>query len=942
MQHRNRFSILTVVALLAASNAFAAEPPSPEGKPDAKGPPAAKKEQPEFPKFEEAMKDFTQVPVIEPDDKTQPLFTLWHNKKTDSLRAQIPGGLIGQQFMVASSMSGGPTATGFQLDDFLAYFEKMNKQLVLMRVDPRYVEGSSPVTDVIKRSYGGNDILKTIPIITMQGGDAIIDLDGLFKADFSGIGRMGGGGINPGLSKWSEFKVFPNNIELSVDLAFMRGSSGRRMAFHYSLSRIPKDDGFKPRVADDRLGYFMTVRKDWNKKQSAKTLFDRYINRWNLQKSDESAELSPVKVPITWYIEKTVPIKYRRYVKEGILEWNKAFEKCGFLDAIVVNQQENDRERFGNFDPEDSRYNFFRWIVTGRGFAMGPSRANPLTGQIFDADIVFDDAMARHYVSDYERLSGGEESWEPYNPILEDFFKRNPRWAHRTPWENLLPNLKLQEDPDAELRLNLMKYMAERGRPMCECSAGMARQIDFANVAMESKGLGRNNEEFIGQIIKEVVMHEVGHCLGLRHNFKASTWLSMDEIAKQNKAGEPNVGSVMDYNPPVVSVRGSEQGSFTTRSIGPYDYWVIEYGYRPVGKPYKNEEEMLKAIASRSAEPGLAYSTDEDTMSIISPDPLSNRFDMGKDCIDYARHQIKLTDNLLEDIDTWAVQDGESYNQLRRAFTRVFGEKARASSFVARFVGGQYVNRGHKGDKDAVSPLTNVEAAKQREAVAFVAENIFAEGAWKVKPELLAKLGPGHQQHWDSEEFNLRKEFNIHDVVNGAQYQCLFNLMNPFAIGRIHDNEVKFTEDEEAYTLAEHIRTVTDSIWSELDQSERKGTDRKPYINSFRRNLQRDQLSMLLDLVLSDPGGIVPADANAIARLTVSKLSDKVGKLLKTGDLDTASEAHLIDVKKRIDKALEAQYMVGGGGGGMGGVFFFRPTPSGAEAQETITILPRE
>ncbi len=941
MQHRHRIAMWTLVALLAAGpmNAWAAEPGAPEGKPEPKGPPAAKPEQPEYPKFEEAMKDFTQVQVIEPDDKDQPLFTLWHNKKTDALRAQIPAGLIGQQFMIASSMSGGPTATGFQLDDFLAYFEKMNKQLVLMRVDPRYVEGSSPVTDVIKRSYGGNDILKTIPIITMQGGDAIIDLDSVFKNDFSEIGGMGGGAINPGLSKWAEFKVFPKNVELSVDLAFMRRGAGRRMQFHYSLSRIPKGDGFKPRAADDRVGYFMTVRKDWNKSPASKTLFDRYINRWNLQKSDDSAELSPVKEPITWYIEKTVPIKYRRYVKEGILEWNKAFEKCGFLDAVVVNQQENDRDRFGNLDPEDSRYNFFRWIVTGRGFAMGPSRAHPLTGQIFDADIVFDDAMARHYVSDYERLTGGEDSWDGYNPLLENFFKSHPQWAHRTPWENLLPNLKLQEDPDAELRLNLMKHMSQRGKPMCECSAGMARQIDFANVAMESKGLGRNNEEFIGQIIKEVVMHEVGHCLGLRHNFKASTWLTMDEIAKQNQAGEPNVGSVMDYNPPIISARGSEQGSFTTRSIGPYDYWAIEYGYRPVGKPHKSEEDMLKAITSRSQEPGLAYATDEDVMSILSPDPLSNRFDMGKDCMDYAKHQIKLTESLLEDIDKWAVKDGESYNRLRRAFTRVFSEKARASAFVARFVGGQYVNRGHKGDKDAASPLTNVEAAKQREAVKFVAENIFAEGAWKVKPELLAKLGPGHQQHWDSEEFDLRKEFNIHDVVGGAQYQCLFNLMNPFAIGRIHDNEVKFNDGEEAYTLSEHIRSVTDSIWGELDQSERKGTDRKPYINSFRRNLQRDHLGMLLDLVLSDPGGIVPADANAIARLTVAKLSEKVGKELKSGDLDTASEAHLTDVKKRIDKALEAQYMVGGGGAGGGGFFFFRPTP---DKSETITILPQQ
>jgi len=939
MQHRRHVPILTAVAFALAGFSAIARAQAPEAKPPQPAKPEAgpKPEQPEFPKFEEAMKDFTQVAQNDPDEKAQPLFTLWINKKTDSLRAQIPGGMMGQQFLVATSMSGGPTATGFQLDDFLAYFEKNNKQLVLMQVDPRYVEGNSPVTDVIKRSYGGNVILRTCPIITMQGGDAIIDLDALFKGDFSEVGGMGGGAVNPGLSKWLEYKVFPSNIELSVDLAFMRRGAGKRMQFHYSISRIPKGEGFKPRAADDRIGYFMTVRKDWNKPQAATTLFDRYINRWNLQKSDESAELSPVKEPITWYIEKTVPIKYRRFVKEGILEWNKAFEKCGFIDAVVVNQQEDDAARFGKLDPEDSRYNFFRWIVTGRGFAMGPSRANPLTGQIFDADIVFDDAMARHYVSDYQKLTGGEESWDAYNPILSDFFKNHPRWAFRTPWENLLPNVRISEDPDAEFRTNLMKHMAERGRPMCECAVGMCQQIDFANVAMESKGLGRNNDEFIGQIIKEVVMHEVGHCLGLRHNFKGSTWLTMDEIEKHKQAGEPNVGSVMDYNPPIVAVRGEDQGSFTTRSIGPYDYWAIEYGYRPVGKPYKNEEEMLKTIAGRSAEPGLAYSTDEDTISVLSPDPLSNRFDMGKDCIEYAKHQVKLTENLLEDIEKWSVKDGESYNRLRRAFIRVFTEKARASAFVARFAGGQIVNRDHKGDKDARNPLCNVEAAKQREAVKFIAENIFSEKAWNVKPELLSKLGPGRQQHWDSDEFDLRQEFNIHDVVASAQYNCLFTLMNPFAIGRIYDDEVKFTNDEDAYTLAEHMTSLTAAIWSELDQNDHKGTDRKPLINSYRRNLQRMHLDMLMNLVLSDPGGIVPADANALARLTVAKLSERIGKVLKSGDADIATEAHLTDVKKRIDKALEAQYVVGGGMGS-GGLFFLQPTQTQGE---TVTVLPK-
>jgi len=154
------------------------------------------------------------------------------------------------------------------------------------------------------------------------------------------------------------------------------------MLMSYSLSTIPESSkNYKPRKADDRVGYFLTTRLDWQKDYKQDTLFDRYINRWHLEKRDPSLKLSAPKNPIVWYIEKTVPVQYRRWVKEGILEWNKAFEKCGYLDAIEVVQQEDYDPRTKDLDPEDVRYNFFRWIVTGRGFAM-PAASNCLSRMI--------------------------------------------------------------------------------------------------------------------------------------------------------------------------------------------------------------------------------------------------------------------------------------------------------------------------------------------------------------------------------------------------------------------------------------------------------------------------------------------------------------------------------------------------------------------------------
>jgi hypothetical protein len=920
------FAALGLISLTA----FAGPPPA------APKPPQAAEQKPDFPPFDEIMKDYAEVPTAEP-----PFFTILHNKKTDSLRAIIPSSMIGQKFLIASSMAGGSVATGFQLDHFLAYFDRMDKNLVLMRVDPRYVEGGNePVADVIKRSYGNDEIMRTIPILSVRGSDPVIDLDQLFKSDFSSIGGWGLGSVNPTLSKWAKYKAFPQNIELEVDLALMRGNDGgRRTLFHYSISKIPdSSSAYKPRLADPRVGYFMTVRKDWSKEAKAPTLFNRYINRWLLEKRDPTADMSAPKNPIVWYIEKTVPLKYRRWVKEGILEWNKAYAKCGFLDAIEVKQQEDYDAGTKDLDPEDVRYNFFRWIVTGRAFAMGPSRDHPLTGQIFDADIVFDDSMARAYVASYERLSGGENSWRPYEPIVDEFFKAHPEWLFHTSLEKLLPTVALQQDPDREFRENLMEHMFKRGRPICECASGMADQLQFAGIALEAKGLGRNDDDFIGQIIKEIVMHEVGHCLGLRHNFKGSTWLPMNEVEDQTATGEANVGTVMDYNPPIISARGKTQPNFVTRTIGPYDYWAIEYGYRPVGGQYKGEDEMLKKIASRSGEPGLDYGTDEDTMSFISPDPLSNRYDMGREVTEFANRQVDLMSNLLTDISDWSVKDGESYSRLRKTFLRVLGERARVCDYVARFVGGQIINRDYKGDPSARKPIQVVDAKKQHEALEFVCKRVFAEDSYNISPKLLSLLAPGRQGHWDSDDFDFQVEFNVHDVVAGNQYGCLLQLMNPFTINRIHDNQVKFEDDAEVYTLSEHLKGLTNSIWSELDDTHREGTDRKAFINSFRRNLQRNHLEMLMNLVLTDPDGTVPADANAIARNCVARLSDKIGKTLKSAKLDDTSEAHLIDVKKRIDKALEAQYSIGGMR--MSDLMFFFREAAKQKDAKPVSVLP--
>ena len=436
----------------------------------------------------------------------------------------------------------------------------------------------------------------------------------IFMSDDAGIGSAIGTGFSfqSDRSTWAMVKPLKDNLELEVAAVYTGRSSvetvpnsrGVQVHVHYSVRELPKvgSNGYKPREADDRIGYFLTVIKDFSDKAEDEH-FVRYINRWNLQKKDDKAELSPPKEPIMFYIEKTAPVALRPTIEAGILEWNKAFEKIGFANAIRV-QNEEDLEAQVNLDidPEDVRYNFFRWITADAGFAMGPSRVNPRTGQILDADIIFDARFLNYWKQDYELFTD------------EDAARLHPNW---TPL-------------DEAAHGGMVPTSRHLHTAACRFGHQMQQQMGFAAALMTARGDlaadGKLPKEFIHQGLKEVVMHEVGHTLGLRHNFKASTWKSLNEIREKGASPtEPIVASVMDYSPANIAATKETQGLYYSQTLGPYDVWAIEYGYKPFAS---DETKELAAIAARSGEPGLDYATDEDTRSSDS-DPLSNRFDLG-------------------------------------------------------------------------------------------------------------------------------------------------------------------------------------------------------------------------------------------------------------------------------------------------------------------------
>jgi hypothetical protein len=877
------------------------------------------KDKDDFPKFDEVVKDM---------EVSEGFFTLYYDKKKDTVLARIPKSLLSDPFLISVSIPKGPGFASSMVAGGAVYWERMDKKLVLMEAETRFRDGKgSTVEDVINRTYT-DSIIRALDIKTeAPGGDPVIDLDDLLKRDLIGLGdAYGGRNMDASLSRWSTRKAFPDNVELAVDAALMsRGAEdGIIAAQHISCSKLPKDNGYEPRDADDRIGFFLTVQKDWTADHSDKTVFKRYCNRWHLEKQDPKADESPVKDPIVFYIEKTVPVKFRRYVREGILEWNKAYEKLGLLNAVQVRQQ-TDTNEFKDLDPEDVRYNFFRWIVTGRGFARGPSRVNPFTGQILDADIVFDDSMARFYVHEFDLL--GPRAYGNFNdPVVEEFHQRNPEFE-RTSWlSELTPNFMegrhlhglTEEEWTRPTSDRILGFQDEHP---CEMGEGMIHHLAIAQLATAQIASVKNGsrdlpEEFIGQIIREIVMHEVGHTLGLRHNFKASSWLSLSEIVSASSEDRPLVGSVMDYNPAEFSETEIEQGTFVTNTLGPYDMWAIEYGYRPFmsGSDHKSESEMLAAIASRAAEPGLDYATDEDT-SDFGPDPYVYRYDNGDDPIKYAKYRMEMAKRLQKDLADYAVEDGESYYRLRRAFGILLGEYGFAARIAARTVGGQRVHRDHKGDPNARDPFVILPADQQREAVEFLGRSCFAADPYQFSTDLLNKLGAGRFLHWDSDQMTFDIDYNVHDRVLSIQARVLTMLMNPFTLNRMYDAEIKVPDDQDAYTVAELFQTVSNTIWSELDKADARGvwTNRQPRISSFRRNLQREHLRRLTNMFLAPPNRGAYADINGLVRMNLKDLGEKIGDVLEASKtrLDPYTLAHLDEAKARIDKALDAEFTDG-------------------------------
>ena len=655
------------------------------------------------------------------------------------------------------------------------------------------------------------------------------------------------GSLDKAKSKIMDIRNYPENLNIKTDYVYNNPnilSSGSNSisdsryvsmkAFH-TLIEMPDED-YEIRLDDQRVGYFLTQVD--NLTDSGTTNYRDLVNRWKLIKKDPSLDISEPIKPITWWIENSTPMEWRQTIKEAVLQWNVAFEKAGFKNAVEVKIQPDDAD----WDAGDIRYNVLRWTSSPNPpfGGYGPSMVNPKTGEIIAADV-----------------------------MLEFVF-----FTNRVFYDKLYSN--------ASSVMNTDNYNQTHDHNNFVCSAGsiLHDNINFGRTFIALNGDDYDLEELERQSMMYLIMHEVGHTLGLNHNMKSSSIFTPLELYDNNKLkGKAISGSVMDYPALNLNPNPKIKSPYADSSVGHYDKWAIEFGY----KPYNSEEERNE-ILSRSTDPLLIFGNDADILySSRGIDPRVQTNDMSSDPISYSIDRMELVNDLFDDILDKFQKPGDTYEDLRRAFFNLNSQYAGAASTISKFIGGVYVERSVIGQKGSQKPYTTVSYKDQKRAFKALDKHIFSSDNYKIPSEIFNYLA---RQRRGFDFFSGSEDPKIHDIILSNQSRILSQLMAPNTLQRLKDSELYGNK----YKLSEFMSDINKSIFSDIAGN----------VDSFRQNLQIIYTNRLVDIISNDKGKSYKNHAKSLALLN---LNDIMGSINSKGN--RSSLAHKMHLKSIIEKALD-------------------------------------
>ncbi|KJD32833.1 hypothetical protein PK35_07580 [Tamlana nanhaiensis] len=812
-------------------------------------------------------KEKTIADLVKSSHKIDGLFPVYQDSITGSLQMLISEDQIGKEYIYFSQIADGVMEAGrsnrgsYRGSKVFKIERYFNKIEFITQNTSFYFDPENPLSKSKEANISqGNMASLKVEAHDKEKGLYLIKADDLFlKETFSQIkpaSRPGAsptsfklGGLNKDKSKIKSIKNYPENTNLEVEYVYSApsvlagGSSAvsdsRNVSikvFH-SLIEMPNND-YQILLDDPRVGFFTTEVEDQTSTSS--TPFRDLVHRWHLVKKNPELAVSEPVEPITWWIENSTPLEWRETIKQGVLQWNEAFEKAGFKNAMAVKIQPDDAD----WDAGDIRYNVLRWTSSPEPpfGGYGPSFVNPKTGQILGADIMLEFA----------------------------------HFTNRVFYDKLF-NLASESEAFDYSNLNETDYKY--------CSYGhlMHEDLMFANAVAEATGASELEMERIKkESMLALIMHEVGHTLGLNHNMKASYLYSPEQLATPEFiAGKCLTGSVMDYATLNITKDRSKQGQYDDVAVGPYDIWAIQFGYTP----FNSESEKVNLL-KQSTKPELIFGNDADDMrapgKAIDPRVMIN--DQSNDPITYSIDRIELSNSLMETVKQRFTKEGESYQALRRAYYLLSNQKAGATNVISRQIGGVYVDRAMAGQEGAKQPYTPVSLEDQTRAMKALSKYAFAPDAFDAPNDLYNYLA---MQRRGYNFFKGPEDPKIHEQVLGYQKSVLSHLLHPNTLQRITDSELYGNK----YVLSKFMTDLNNAIFK---------ADIYGNVNSFRQNLQLEYTNTLIGMLTGKQNSRFTNNTKSMALYNLKAIKNMAAP---SGNI--ASKAHKQHLRTLIDNAIK-------------------------------------
>ena len=583
--------------------------------------------------------------------------------------------LIVTRFAQLPSNYSGYLNAGSKTSERVVMFEKMENKILLKEVSfTNIAEANDPISISVKQN-NFKPILAAFQIENIENERFLFDVTEYFMSDSPGFNIIRSyekenykiGGIDKKRSFIDSARSFPNNTEILHTLTFNvnkapRENSTKTFSFqiNHSIVSLP-DDPMQIRYEDKRVGWFTLEKINYS---SPKLKSDNYkiVRRWRLVPSDIEKYLSgelvdPVK-PIIYYLDPATPTKWRKYFKLGIEDWNSAFEKAGFKNAIIAKDPPSPDEN-PDFSPEDIRYSTVRYVASTTRNAVGPSVSDPRTGEILESDII---------------------------------------WYHN------------------HLRSYRNRYLLETA-----ASNPKARSLNTP-------------EEEIGEMMRRVISHEVGHALGLPHNMKASSAYPVDSLRSGSFTQKFGIATtIMDYARYNYVAQPGDQDIRYIRKLGPYDNYSIEWGYRFYNKSSEEEKEILKKIVDdKSLNPMYMFGG-------YGNDPDSKTEDIGDDPIKASFYGLKNLKFVSKNLINWTTEPNGNYDDLNELYDEMISVYRRYIYHVHSIIGG-INDTPHNFNQKNVTRFLNVNYDKQKEALNFLKTNLWETQTWLMDPDLVSQI----------------------------------------------------------------------------------------------------------------------------------------------------------------------------------------------------------